>query len=79
MKKIAYLIILTLTVISCDQKTTPGNMTFDGQYQRNENDIRYFKDNQTQKCFAERGVQRSYSFTCIPCDSLVLEAIKNQK
>lgn len=78
MKKILYLSFLTLVFVSCDQKPTPGKMSFDNQYERPVNEIRYFKDAKTQKCFAERGLDHSYTFTCIPCDSLVLNAIKNQ-
>ena len=38
--------------------------------------IRYFYDEVGDKCFAERGLGDYYSFTCVPCDSAVKEAIK---
>lgn len=78
MKKILYLSVLTLVFVSCERTTTPGKMTYEQQKDFQSDQIRYFKDHKTQKCFAERGVNESYSFTCIPCDSLVLNAIKNQ-
>lgn len=40
--------------------------------------IRYFMDSTTHKCFAERGLSTTYSFTCVPCDSAVLKKIKEQ-
>jgi hypothetical protein len=33
-------------------------------------DITYIRDGRTGLCFAERGMSNSYSFTCVPCDSV---------
>ena len=36
-------------------------------------------DEKVNKCFAERGVGNTYSFTCVPCDSLVMAEINKTK
>jgi hypothetical protein len=80
MKK-TILAIMTITFASCDTHVKPGSMYPDGigiGLSTSDN-IRYFYDAAGQKCFAERGVSDRYSFTCVPCDSAVLAAIKYQK
>jgi hypothetical protein len=79
MKKII-LAIVTITLASCDTRVKPGSMYPEGfGSNRTSDDIRYFYDAAGQKCFAERGVSDRYSFTCVPCDSAILAAIKYQK
>lgn len=73
MKKIILAIGL-ITLVSCDDKIEPGQMYGAGTSDNEK--IRYFYDVVGDKCFAERGLGDSYSFTCVPCDSAVKEAIK---
>ena len=57
----------------------PGDNQLNGTYDFPADHIRYFYDSTIQKCFSERGSGQGYAYTCIPCDSIVLAAIKNQK
>ncbi len=79
MKSIKFVFLFLLC--SCDNnKLKPGNMYY-GSWSSGDDKskIRYFQDEYTKLCFAERGLSNSYSFTCVPCDSLVMEWIKNHK
>jgi len=71
-------IILIITFASCDNRPTPDSNRNNYQSGFVSDEIRYFKDPRTNKCFAERGVGEEYSFTCIPCDSITEAAITNQ-
>jgi hypothetical protein len=79
MKKIILILISISLIISCNEEVKPGHIR-PAYMNTNESDaIRYFKDYETNKCFAERGRQNEYTFTCVPCDSLVMEKIKRQE
>lgn len=56
----------------------PNTVTTSSIMKRDDITIRYFIDSTTHKCFAERGLATTYSFTCVPCDSAVLKRIKEQ-
>lgn len=79
MKKIIYTLLFSVLLFSCESEIKPGQMHFDNQYHQDYLDIRYFKDNKTNKCFAERGARNEYSFTCVECDSLVMLQINKNK
>lgn len=71
-------IIALLLLTSCEERPIkPGSM-YNNELTLNQttSHIRYFYDEVGDKCFAERGLGNSYTFTCVPCDSAVLNAIK---
>lgn len=79
MKFFYSMFIFCLTFFSCSDDT--GKVTGDRMYAHGfesfENQgLRYFKDNRTNKCFAARGFGQEYSFTCVECDSLVISQIE---
>lgn len=70
-------IIFTISLFSCEPKKASyikGNTTAHEGYLTNDiiKDVRYWKDTRTNLCFAEIGHVDSYSFTCVPCDSVKL-------
>ena len=85
MKKTIFQISITCIIIaasllsSCDQTVSPGHTTMNWVGQNEYDEIRYFQDEKTLKCFAERGVNEKYAFTCVPCDSLVMVQINKNK
>ena len=73
-------IIITASLLSsCDTTVKPGEMQLTNIGGADYSKIRYFQDEKTLKCFAERGLVNSYSFTCVPCDSLVMVQINKNK
>ena len=80
MKKIITILISSLYLVSCDNENVkPGMNNLPHQKQFRYDNLRYFKDEKVNKCFAERGVGNTYSFTCVPCDSLVMAEINKTK
>lgn len=75
MKKILLVLIIINLVSSCNNDVTPGHTKINWVGQNKYDEIRYFQDKETLKCFAERGINEKYSFTCVPCDSLVMAQI----
>lgn len=55
-------IIFTISLFSCN----------DNRLNTNPHNIYYIKDKRTGLCFAEVGMGNTYSFTCVPCDSVKL-------
>lgn len=55
---------------------------YDGRQIRentNTEDITYFRDTRTNKCFAQTGAYDQSTLACVPCDSAVLAIIAQQK
>lgn len=61
------LIILLLIFISACNEEPASYVNGDSEL---SGEIRYLKDTRTGLCFAETGYENTYSFTCVPCDSL---------
>ncbi len=53
---------------------------YDGrQIRENTEDLTYFRDVRTDKCFAQTGAYDQSTLACVPCDSAVLAIIAQQK
>lgn len=79
MKKLIY-ILPVFALLSCNEPITPGSMyTTSFVDKTKQSDIRYFKDDETGLCFAERGLGDNYTFTQVECTPAVMSKIITPK